>query len=211
MPGRWRCECQNLRLASAKHRACHRRRGRRVGEVRLSLRVSVTADDGCPAGWMQRSHVGRHPNARSRISARVSGRLAPYRSALGSVAVDDGRVEDWRADVRLRWVSHNFRSGPQSGCHHHVSSPAASNVACDLLVLRSPVLCSTRMASPSLRNRRRQTAAAPLFTEDGEQSSRRHIWARAMREAAKKVNETAKGAARIRRASSLCVSARPDQ
>ena len=39
------------------------------------------------------------------------------------------RVEDWRADFRLRWVFHNFRSGPQSGCHHHVSSPR---------VLRSP-------------------------------------------------------------------------
>ena len=35
-----------------------------------------------------------------------------------------GRVEDWRADVRLRWwVFHHFRSGPQSGCHDHVSSP----------------------------------------------------------------------------------------
>jgi integrase len=39
--------------------------------------------------------------------------------------------------------------------------------------------------------------AAPLFTENGEQPWRRHIWARAMREAAKKVNETAKAAARI--------------
>jgi hypothetical protein len=34
-----------------------------------------------------------------------------------------GRVEDWRADFRLRWLFHRFRGGPQSGCHHHVSSP----------------------------------------------------------------------------------------
>jgi hypothetical protein len=34
-----------------------------------------------------------------------------------------GRVEDWRADFRLRWVFHRFRGGPQSGCRHHVSSP----------------------------------------------------------------------------------------
>jgi hypothetical protein len=34
-----------------------------------------------------------------------------------------GRVEDWRADFRLWWVFHSFRGGPQSGCHHLVSSP----------------------------------------------------------------------------------------
>jgi hypothetical protein len=34
-----------------------------------------------------------------------------------------GRVEDWRADLRLRWVFRGFRRGPQSGCHRHVSSP----------------------------------------------------------------------------------------
>ena len=30
-----------------------------------------------------------------------------------------GRVEDWRADCRFRWVIHSFRGGPQSGYHHH--------------------------------------------------------------------------------------------
>jgi integrase len=39
--------------------------------------------------------------------------------------------------------------------------------------------------------------AAPLFTEDGAQTWRRHIWARQVRAAAKKVNEKARGAARI--------------
>jgi hypothetical protein len=34
-----------------------------------------------------------------------------------------GRVEDWRADIRLRWLFHSFRRGPQSGYHGHVSSP----------------------------------------------------------------------------------------
>ncbi|WP_405044927.1 DUF3085 domain-containing protein [Paraburkholderia sp. USG1] len=33
-----------------------------------------------------------------------------------------GRVENWRAHVRLRWQFRRFRSGPQSGCHGHVSS-----------------------------------------------------------------------------------------
>ena len=33
---------------------------------------------------------------------------------MGSIQVD--RVEDWRANCRLRWVFHSFRSGPQSGC-----------------------------------------------------------------------------------------------
>jgi len=33
-----------------------------------------------------------------------------------------GRVENWRAHVRLRWQFRCFRKGPQSGCHSHVSS-----------------------------------------------------------------------------------------
>ena len=37
-----------------------------------------------------------------------------------------GRLEDWRADFRLRWVFHGFRGGPQSGCHDHVSRPRHS-------------------------------------------------------------------------------------
>ena len=39
--------------------------------------------------------------------------------------------------------------------------------------------------------------SAPLFTEDGEQTWRRHIWARQFRAAIEKVNEKARGAARI--------------
>ena len=38
---------------------------------------------------------------------------------------------------------------------------------------------------------------APLFTEDGEQPWRRHVWCRQMRAAIKKVNTQAKGDARI--------------
>jgi len=37
----------------------------------------------------------------------------------------------------------------------------------------------------------------PLFTEDGEQPWRRHVWAREIRAAISKVNETARGRARI--------------
>lgn len=39
--------------------------------------------------------------------------------------------------------------------------------------------------------------AAPLFTEDGEQTWRRHIWAKRFRAAIEKVNAKARGAARI--------------
>ncbi len=51
-----------------------------------------------------------------------------------------GRVEDWRADFRLRWVFHNFRSGPQSGCHHHVSSPR--RIERSVRVARTTLTCS---------------------------------------------------------------------
>ncbi len=33
------------------------------------------------------------------------------------------RVEDWRANGRVRWPIHPFRSGPQSDSHGHGSSP----------------------------------------------------------------------------------------
>lgn len=44
---------------------------------------------------------------------------------------------------------------------------------------------------------KRKLPAALLFTEDGEQHWRRHVWAREFRAAVTKVNETAKGKARI--------------
>lgn len=42
-----------------------------------------------------------------------------------------------------------------------------------------------------------KTPKAPLFTEDGSQPWRRHVWAHAFRAAAKEVNKHARGAARI--------------
>ena len=42
---------------------------------------------------------------------------------LASRRVGPGRVEDWRAHGRVRWVPQGFRPGPQSGSHSHVSSP----------------------------------------------------------------------------------------
>ena len=38
-----------------------------------------------------------------------------------------GRVENWRAYVRVRWRFRRFRFGPQSGSHSHVSSSRSSN------------------------------------------------------------------------------------
>src|SRR5436853_7209128 len=59
------------------------------------------------------------------IGPATCGQAPAYfatRRYLAAVACR-GRVEDWRADLRLRWVIHRFRGGPQSGCHDHVSSP----------------------------------------------------------------------------------------
>ena len=53
-----------------------------------------------------------------------------------------GRVEDWRADFRLRWVFHRFRGGPQSGCHHHVSSPR--RIERSVRFARTTLTCSLR-------------------------------------------------------------------
>ena len=41
-----------------------------------------------------------------------------------------GRVEDWRASVRVRWLFRRFRFGPQSGSLDYVSSPRSSNRTC---------------------------------------------------------------------------------
>ena len=52
------------------------------------------------------------------------------------------RVEDWRADGRLRWVVHGFLSGPQSGCHSHVSSPR--HIERSVRVSRTTLTCLLR-------------------------------------------------------------------
>ena len=57
-------------------------------------------------------------------------------------AVIRGRVEDWRADCRLRWVFHRFRSGPQSGCHDHVSSPR--HIERSVRISRTTLTCLLR-------------------------------------------------------------------
>ena len=41
-----------------------------------------------------------------------------------------GRIEDWRASIRVRWRFRHFRSGPQSGSLGRVSSPRSSNRTC---------------------------------------------------------------------------------
>jgi hypothetical protein len=52
------------------------------------------------------------------------------------------RVEDWRADIRLRWQFHRFRGGPQSGCHHHVSSPR--HIERSVRISRTTLTCLLR-------------------------------------------------------------------
>jgi hypothetical protein len=59
-------------------------------------------------------------------------------SQLISLSCD--RVEDWRANCRLRWVFRRFRSGPQSGCHDHVSSPR--RIERSVRVSRTTLTCS---------------------------------------------------------------------
>ena len=41
-----------------------------------------------------------------------------------------GKVEDWRANFRVRWLVRRFCSGPQSGSLGRVSSLRSSNRAC---------------------------------------------------------------------------------
>lgn len=65
-----------------------------------------------------------------------------YQSFLGTYRLRVGRVEDWRADLRLRWVVHLFRGGPQSGCHHHVSSPR--HIERSVRISRTTLTCLLR-------------------------------------------------------------------
>src|ERR1039458_7060531 len=74
---------------------------------------------------------------------------------------DRGRVEDWRADFRLRWVFHTFRGGPQSGCHDHVSSPRR-------------IERSVRFARTTLTCALRTTAYGTYATETTFRRSRRN-------------------------------------
>src|ERR1035441_10327021 len=77
------------------------------------------------------------------------------------LAAGRGRVEDWRADFRLRWVFHSFRGGPQSGCHHHVSSPRR-------------IERSVRFARTTLTCALRTTAYGTYATETTFRRSRRN-------------------------------------
>ena len=51
-----------------------------------------------------------------------------------------GRVEGWRADVRVRWRIRGFHRGPQSGSHSHVSSPRP--VKRSVRISRTPLSCT---------------------------------------------------------------------
>ena len=53
-----------------------------------------------------------------------------------------GRVEDWRAYLRRRWVFQCYRSG-RSGRHRHVSSPR--HVKRSVRISRTPLPCVLRI------------------------------------------------------------------
>ena len=55
----------------------------------------------------------------------------------------DGRVEGWRVCYRVRWLVRRFRSGPQSGSHHHVSSPR--HLERSVQISRTALSCSLRV------------------------------------------------------------------
>ena len=78
-------------------------------------------------------------------AAKLNTRLAPFRPHSGKSAARrmwNRWVEDWRADFRRRWVSHRFRGGPQSGCHHHVSSPR--HIERSVRISRTTLTCLLR-------------------------------------------------------------------
>ena len=54
----------------------------------------------------------------------------PFSSRTQIAVLASGRVEGWRASVRVRWLFRYFRTGPQSGSHGCVSSPRSSNRTC---------------------------------------------------------------------------------
>ena len=77
---------------------------------RRPLSRAMRYDRSSPAA--DRCHPTSTDSSGFKAAAQAKKSMAPIR-----------RVEGWRADLRLRWVFHRFRGGPQSGCHHLVSSP----------------------------------------------------------------------------------------
>ena len=98
------------------------------GRLRLLPRRSPTPDDPVPHGmvviinhrfsklWRPLVHLA---DAEGNYRARG---LNKGEAEIWGFLVD-GRVEDWRAGIRVRWVSLSFRHGPQSGSHRYVYSP----------------------------------------------------------------------------------------
>ena len=59
------------------------------------------------------------PNA---LGAADTGTERRRRTDRRQRQYQSGRVGNWRADGRVRWLFRRFRAGPQSGSHSHVSS-----------------------------------------------------------------------------------------
>jgi len=81
---------------------------------------------------------GGFPGLSGAGSCRAGSRPPEHDSAQPEL----GWVEDWRADIRLRWLIHGFRRGPQSGCHRHVSSPR--HLERSMRISRTPLPCVLR-------------------------------------------------------------------
>jgi hypothetical protein len=80
--------------------------------------------------------------ARAKLAPMVRG-LFPRDEQETVLDVLGRRVEDWRASIRLRWLSQCFSTGPQSGCHRYVSSPR--HVKRSRRISRTPLPCVLRV------------------------------------------------------------------
>jgi len=87
--------------------------------------------------------------------ARRSLALGPAHSSRRQFVarLPEGRVEHWRADIRRRWLTQGFRTGPQSGCHRHVSSPRLVERSRRFSALRSPACFASRVMGPIMLGR----------------------------------------------------------
>jgi hypothetical protein len=100
----------------------------------LRVRSGGRRSYGDPRGWLLSDH-----KADTALSFVISQLGVVSTNSTSMEPVIAGRVGDWRADGRLRWVVHSFRSGPQSGCHDHVSSPR--HIERSVRFSRTPLTC----------------------------------------------------------------------
>ena len=128
-----RCGPTGRRDSLPRHPAV---RDGRLALTRISHQVTAADADMTIFAALNAARVLRVPLASQARSvptgtpARPDSRSPCENSHLHALARNLGRVEDWRANCRVRWRFRRFRSGPQSGSLGHVSSPCSSNRAC---------------------------------------------------------------------------------